>query len=94
MTFAEPYRRAEEQAAFPLHGPVETRDLLNQLRVTSLRERLVILLVDEDEQVSRVARLSRMPTNRVPRLCLDRKHLAYVLKCWRRLQPLHFWPLR
>lgn len=70
-----------DQAPSPLHGPVEARDLLNQLRLTMPRERLVILLADEDEQVSRVARLPKMPTETTfPRLRLDREHLAHVLK--------------
>ncbi|WP_437665484.1 hypothetical protein [Sorangium sp. So ce1182] len=42
-------RVATEQHALSPDGPLEARDLLNQLRLTAPRERLVILLVDEGE---------------------------------------------
>ncbi|KYG10182.1 hypothetical protein BE21_13555 [Sorangium cellulosum] len=86
MAFADPHRMAEQQAPSP-HGPVEARDLLEQLRLLRPRERIVLLLVGESEQVSEVARSLGLPVETAfSRLRLGRKHLAHVLKRWRRLR--------
>ncbi|WP_437726112.1 hypothetical protein [Sorangium sp. So ce861] len=76
---------AEHQAPSP-HGPVEARDLLAQLRQLRPRERIV-LLVGEGEQVFQVARILKMLVETAfTRLRLGRKHLAHVLKRWRRVR--------
>ncbi|WP_159397817.1 RNA polymerase sigma factor [Sorangium cellulosum] len=85
LVFADPHRIAHEPAPSP-HGPVEARDLLAQLALLRPRERIVLLLVGEGEQVSQVARILKMPVETAfSRLRLGRKHLAHVPKRWRRL---------
>ncbi|WP_437805695.1 hypothetical protein [Sorangium sp. So ce1078] len=75
-----------EQQAPSTHGPVEARDL-SQLRLLRPRERIVLLLVGEGEQVFQVARSLGVPVETaISRLRLGRKHLAHVLKRWRRLR--------
>ncbi|WP_437729473.1 sigma factor-like helix-turn-helix DNA-binding protein [Sorangium sp. So ce861] len=86
VAFADPHRVGEQRAPSP-HGPVEARDLLAQLRLLRPRERTVLLLVGEGEQVSQVARSLGLPVETAfSRLRLCRKHLAHVLKRWRRLR--------
>ncbi|AUX46076.1 hypothetical protein SOCE26_075810 [Sorangium cellulosum] len=86
VAYADPHRVAHEPAPSP-HGPVEARDLLAQLRLLRPRERIILLLVGEGEQVSQVARSLGVPVETAfSRLRLGRKHLAHVLKRWRRLR--------
>ncbi|AUX28177.1 MULTISPECIES: RNA polymerase sigma factor [Sorangium] len=69
------------------HREVETRALLELLWLVEPRERRVLILVGEGEQVSQVARSLGLPIGTVfSRLRLGRKHLAYDLKRWRRLR--------
>lgn len=69
------------------HGEVEARALLKLLWEVHSRERRALILVGEGEQVSQVARILKMPIGTAfSRLRQGRKHLAHVLKRWRRLQ--------
>ncbi|WP_437304499.1 sigma factor-like helix-turn-helix DNA-binding protein [Sorangium sp. So ce388] len=69
------------------HGEVEARALLELLWLVEPRERRVLLLVGEGEQVSQVARsLGLPPGTAFSRLRRGRSRLAHVLKRWRRLR--------
>lgn len=87
VAFADPHRVTTAQHTPSPHGPVEARDLLEQLRLIRSQERIVLLLVGEGEEVSEVARSLGLRTGTAfSRLRLGHKHLAHVLKRWRRLR--------
>ncbi|WP_437935270.1 sigma factor-like helix-turn-helix DNA-binding protein [Sorangium sp. So ce341] len=69
------------------HGEVEARALLELLWLVEPRERLVLILVGEGEQVSEVARSLGLPVGTAfSRLRRGRSRLAAVFKHWRRLR--------
>ncbi|MGK3965066.1 sigma-70 family RNA polymerase sigma factor [Sorangium sp. So ce118] len=91
------YRRREVAVVDPLayvigrvpspHGKVEARALLELLWLVEPRERTVLILVGEGEQVSEIARSLGVPIGTAfGRLRRGRRRLAAVLKRWRRLR--------
>ncbi|WP_437595779.1 sigma factor-like helix-turn-helix DNA-binding protein [Sorangium sp. So ce590] len=69
------------------HGEVEARALLDLLWLVAPRERRVLILVGEGEQVSEIARSLGLPVGTAfSRLRRGRSRLAAVLKRWRRFR--------